>query len=127
MFGEGYVLCGNSTEFLDPIFSSGVTLATFSGLMAAKLVNEQLDGREVDWKGEYEEVVTEGVEVFRSYVDSWYTGDLQTIFFSEKIREDFKKQICSVLAGYVYDKSNPFITKHRTVIKTLAKVINLNK
>ena len=31
MYGQGFVLCGNSTEFLDPVFSSGVTLATFSG------------------------------------------------------------------------------------------------
>ncbi|MCW5919245.1 MAG: tryptophan 7-halogenase, partial [Bacteroidetes bacterium] len=31
LFGPGYVLCGNSTEFLDPVFSSGVTLATGSG------------------------------------------------------------------------------------------------
>src|ERR1700676_3210008 len=29
-FGEGFVLTGNVTEFLDPVFSSGVTLATVS-------------------------------------------------------------------------------------------------
>ncbi|WP_308199602.1 NAD(P)/FAD-dependent oxidoreductase [Chitinophaga sedimenti] len=37
-YGEGYVLTGNVTEFLDPIFSSGVTLATVSSQTAAKLV-----------------------------------------------------------------------------------------
>ena len=34
MFGDGFVLSGNSTEFLDPIFSSGVTFATASGLLS---------------------------------------------------------------------------------------------
>jgi len=123
MFGEGYVLCGNSTEFLDPVFSSGVTLATASGLLAAKLTNKQLDNVQVDWKTDYEDVMNEGIEVFRSYVNAWYNGDLQTIFFADDIRNDFKQQICSVLAGYVWDKSNPFIKKHNTILQTLAKVI----
>ena len=29
MFGEGYVLCGNSTEFLDPVFRRFGALRTF--------------------------------------------------------------------------------------------------
>ena len=29
-YGDGFVLTGNVTEFLDPVFSSGVTLATVS-------------------------------------------------------------------------------------------------
>src|SRR5690606_11417710 len=38
LYGNGYVLTGNSTEFLDPVFSSGVTLATESGAKAAHLI-----------------------------------------------------------------------------------------
>src|SRR5690606_21298790 len=37
LYGDGYVLTGNSAEFLDPVFSSGVSFATASGLLAAKL------------------------------------------------------------------------------------------
>ncbi len=127
MFGDGYVLCGNSTEFLDPIFSSGVTLATASGLQAAKLVSKQLKGEVVNWKDDYEEVIKEGVEVFRSYVNAWYNGDLHTIIFADTIKPEFKQQICSVLAGYVWDANNPFSKKHKTILKTLAKVIKLNQ
>ena len=36
LFGEGYILVGNATEFLDPVFSSGVTLAMESGNKASK-------------------------------------------------------------------------------------------
>ncbi|HTF29542.1 MAG TPA: NAD(P)/FAD-dependent oxidoreductase, partial [Flavitalea sp.] len=43
-YGEGFVLTGNVTEFLDPIFSSGVTLATVSSQTAAKLVIRKLKG-----------------------------------------------------------------------------------
>ncbi len=127
MYGNGYVLCGNTTEFLDPIFSSGVTLATASGLLAAKIVNKQLNRKKVNWEKEYEDVLKEGIEVFRSYVNAWYNGDLQTIIFADKIQKEFKQQICSVLAGYIWDSKNPFVKKHDTILRTLAKVINLDK
>lgn len=124
MYGDGYVLCGNSTEFLDPIFSSGVTLATSSGLMAAKLTANQLSGVTVNWDEEYEQKMVHAVEVFRSYIDGWYNGTFQSILFAPKINQDFKNQICSVLAGYVWDKTNPFIKKHKTILATLSQVAN---
>ena len=127
MHGEGYVLCGNSTEFLDPVFSSGVTLATASGLIAAKLVERKLKGEVFDWDKEYDQIITKGVDVFRSYVKAWYDGSLQTIFFASDIDQEFKRQICSVLAGYVWDETNPFVKKHKTILPTLAKVITLSK
>lgn len=127
LFGDGYVLCGNSTEFLDPVFSSGVTLATGSGLMAAKLIDRKLRGENVDWFNEYEEVLRKGIDVFRSFVLGWYNGDVQTIFFADEIRDDFKKQICSVLAGYVWDETNPIVRKHKTALPALAEVVRIQE
>ncbi len=126
MHGTGYVLCGNSTEFLDPIFSSGVTLAVASGYEAAGLVRDHLKGEKVDWEQDYVEFLKHGIEVFRSYVNGWYSGHLHTIFFTENGNPEFKKQICSVLAGHVWDESNPFIKKHKTILPTLAKVISIS-
>lgn len=127
LYGEGFVLCGNSTEFLDPIFSSGVTLATGSGLMAAKLTEKYLKGEKVNWRSEYENILRKGIDVFRSFVEGWYNGDVQTIFFAKEIEENFKRQICSVLAGYVWDEANPIVKKHKTVIKALADVIKIQQ
>lgn len=127
MYGEGYVMCGNSTEFLDPVFSSGVTLATSSGMMAAKLVHKQLTGETVDWAVDYEKKMQHGINVFRSYVEAWYNGDLQTIFFADKLEQNIKDQICSVLAGYVWDETNPFVKKHDKLIKTLASVVKMKE
>ena len=125
MHGTGFVLAGNTTEFLDPIFSSGVTLATATGLIAAKLTKKQLEGNTVDWQKEYDDVVMQGVEVFRSYVNGWYDGTLQTIIFAPTIKNEFKIQVCSVLAGYVWDDTNPFIKKHKTILKTLSTIIKM--
>ncbi len=125
MHGEGFVLCGNSTEFLDPVFSSGVTLAVGSAVIAAKLVDKQLSNEKVDWREDYENIMKKGIDVFKSYVLAWYDGSLETIFFAKNIDQNWKKQICSVLAGYVWDETNPFVKKHKTILTTLAKVISM--
>lgn len=126
-FGEGFVLTGNVTEFLDPIFSSGVTLATVSGHKAATLVCRQLRGETIDWQREYVEPTLQGVNTFRSYVMGWYDGSLQDIIFSPKSDPEIKRQICSVLAGYVWDQNNPFVRQHDRVLKPLAKIIRMEE
>jgi flavin-dependent dehydrogenase len=124
-YGEGFVLTGNVTEFLDPIFSSGVTLATVSSQTAAHLVIRKLNGDDVDWEEEYTKHLLQGVNTFRSYVMAWYEGTLDTIFFAEKQNNEIKKMICSVLAGYVWDMENPFVTNHEVALQKLARTIEL--
>ena len=126
-YGDGFVLTGNVTEFLDPIFSSGVTLATVSSQTAAKLVIKKLQGEEVDWEKDYMEPTMQGVNVFRSYVMAWYEGTLDTIFFSKNPDPVIKQQICSVLAGYVWDQSNPYVKNHEEALKRLARLIELTE
>jgi flavin-dependent dehydrogenase len=123
-FGDGFVLTGNVTEFLDPVFSSGVTLATVSSQIAGKLVVEKLKGREIDWENEYMKPMMQGVDTFRSYVMAWYEGTLDTIFFADNQDELIKSQICSVLAGYVWDLENPYVKNHKTALHRLASIIS---
>ncbi len=122
-YGNGFVLTGNVTEFLDPVFSSGVTLAAVSAQNAAHLVVKKLKGEVVNWQQDYMDVCMKGVEVFRTFVLAWYDGDLHNIFFSKNQNPAMREQICSVLAGYVWDESNPFVTNHQKQVKTLAKFI----
>lgn len=122
-YGKGFVLTGNVTEFLDPIFSSGVTLASVSAQVASKLVIRKLQGEVIDWEKEYMEPCMQGVEVFRTFVNSWYDGDLHAIFFSKGQNDMMRQQICSVLAGYVWDNENPFVKNHAKQVRTLAKFI----
>jgi len=126
-YGDGFVLTGNVTEFLDPVFSSGVTLATVSSQTAANLVIKTLNGQSVDWEKEYTEKMMQGVNTFRSYVMAWYDGTLDTIFFSDKTVPEIKAMICSVLAGYVWDMDNPYVKNHDTAIKKLARLIEIEK
>ena len=127
LHGKGYALTGNSAEFLDPIFSSGVTFATESALLAAKLFSKELRNENVDWDKEYTQYIKSGVSVFETYVKEWYTGNLQKIFFHEPENLEIKKQICAVLAGYVWDRTNPFVRNHNRLVKTVARITDMEK
>ncbi|HXS35836.1 MAG TPA: NAD(P)/FAD-dependent oxidoreductase [Flavipsychrobacter sp.] len=123
-YGKGFVLTGNVTEFLDPIFSSGVTLASVSAQTAANLVIKHLKGEEVNWENGYADFMRRGIDVFRTYVNAWYNGDLFNIFFTEEPDPDNKSKICSILAGYVWDLSNPFVRNHEKNLRTLSRYMH---
>lgn len=127
LYGDGFVLTGNSAEFLDPVFSSGVSFATESGLLAAKLVIKHLNNEEVNWQEDFVNYMKKGVDVFSTYVKEWYTGNLQKIIFHDKPNEDFRQKICAVLAGYVWDQTNPFVRKHNHILRNVAKLIEMEK
>jgi flavin-dependent dehydrogenase len=122
LFGDDYALLGNATEFLDPVFSSGVTLALESASRSAQVLIKQLNGESVDWQKDYADYLMAGVDVFRTYVNAWYDGRLPTIFFSSKQDQDVRNQICSILSGYVWDKDNIYVTQHERAVSVLAKV-----
>ena len=127
LYGDGFALVGNATEFLDPVFSSGVTFAMESGNRAAKLTCEFLKGNNPDWQKDYTEYMMQGINTFRTYVNGWYSGDLHEIFFAEEPEESVKSKICSVLAGYVWDMENPYVKKHERAVKALADMLKAKK
>lgn len=125
MYGDGFALTGNSSEFLDPVFSSGVAFATESGMLAAKLYLKESQGITVDWETEFTGYMKRGIAVFTTYVKEWYTGNLQTLFFHQPENPDVKRKICAVLAGYVWDEENPFVKKHDNLIKNMAHILQM--
>ncbi|HEY0656455.1 MAG TPA: NAD(P)/FAD-dependent oxidoreductase [Chryseosolibacter sp.] len=126
-YGKGFVLTGNVTEFLDPIFSSGVMFATVSSHLASSLVVKKLKGKNVNWEDEYTKLIQQGVDTFRTYVMAWYDGTLEKIFFAKNSDAAIKRQICSVLAGYVWDQSNPYVKDHERNVRRLAKLIDVQQ
>lgn len=108
LHGPGFALLGNAAEFLDPVFSSGVTIAIKSASLAAVLLDRQLRGETVDWQHEFAEALKFGVETFRSFVNGWYDLSLQEVIFAPNKDPKIHRMICSVLAGYVWDPANPY-------------------
>lgn len=114
---------GNATEFLDPIFSSGVTLALGTAERAASLLLRHFKGELVDWEKEYAEYVTGGINVFRTFVTAWYEGSFQDMLFMPDANPDILKKVCSVLAGYVWDESNPFAMNPSRSLRAVLNVV----
>ncbi len=123
MHGPGYTLVGNATEFLDPVFSSGVTLALESANRAAGLTDRALRGEPVDWDAEYTAYMMRGVETFRAFVLGWYSGEFPKILFSASQNDLLRRQVTSVLAGYVWDESNPFVRQPARRVRQVARIV----
>ncbi len=122
-WGPGWALTGNASEFLDPVFSSGVTLALESAHRAAKLADRQLKGEAVDWDRDYTAVMDRAVGVFRVFIDAWYSTDLQKVMLHQGKHERIKRAITSVLGGYVLDEQNPFVQNARGTLDACLKLI----
>jgi len=123
LHGDGYALLGNAGEFLDPVFSSGVTIALKSASLAARTLEQQLQGMEPDWEEEFAKPLTKGVETFRTFVNGWYDGSFQRVIFGAPSgRGDVKAFITSVLAGYAWDEANPFVRKPDKYLSLLAEL-----
>ncbi len=121
MVGKNWLLSGNASEFLDPVFSSGVTLALASGERAAELIMDEFEGRDVNYKEEYEEHMMRGINVFRAFVQSWYDGKLQEMIFSSLENEKIKQSIVSILSGYVWDEKNIFVKNPQNSIDLIVE------
>jgi flavin-dependent dehydrogenase len=108
LHGPGFALLGNAAEFLDPVFSSGVTIAMHSAKLAAQVLDRKFRGEAVNWQLEFAEPLMFGVETFRTFVSGWYDGSLQEVIFYPDKAPAIHRMICSVLAGYVWDPANPY-------------------
>jgi flavin-dependent dehydrogenase len=122
LYGKGYALLGNAGEFLDPVFSSGVTIAMKSASLAAAILDRQFKNEAVDWHKDYAVPLQRGVDTFRVYVDAWYDGRFQDVIFHQNQQPEIKAMICSILAGYAWDEQNPYVKNARARFVTLAEL-----
>ncbi|TNH06006.1 NAD(P)/FAD-dependent oxidoreductase [Testudinibacter sp. TR-2022] len=121
LFGQRFALLGNSAEFLDPVFSSGVTIAMHGASLAANLLDRQLRGQQVDWKSEFADPLQQGVDTFKTYVMGWYDLSFQRAVFWQNKSRHIERMISSLLAGYAWDENNPFVADHKAKLAALSQ------
>ena len=122
LHGPGFALLGNAAEFLDPVFSSGVTIAMRSASMAAGVLHRQLQGETVDWEKEFAGPLKRGVDTFRCYVEGWYAGTFQDVIYHEGSSGEIRRMISSILAGYAWDERNPFVSEAKRRLKVISQL-----
>lgn len=122
LHGPHFALLGNAGEFLDPVFSSGVTVGMKSASLAAGLLNRQLRGESVDWETEFAIPLKKGVDAFRTFVTGWYDQRFQDIIYHRTHLTHVKSMICSILAGYAWDEKNPYVKESERRVNVLAEI-----
>ena len=111
--GSRWACLGDAGLFLDPVFSSGVSLAMLGGEKFADVLAPALhEGREDD--PELTKPVSEHMAVaytaFGTLVGAFYqTKIVENIFFAEKPEPEIKMGLISTLAGDVWRDDNAFL------------------
>jgi geranylgeranyl reductase family protein len=103
LHGPRWLLAGDAAGFIDPIFSSGVFLAVFSGEQAADALNEFLDHPERAKKlfRRYERAVNRAMDIYLRFVNAWYTKEFIEVFLAPRDVFGLPPAINAVLGGNI--------------------------
>lgn len=93
-----------------------------SAELATEVLIRQFNGESVDWQKDYAKPLMVGVDTFRAYVEGWYDRRFQNVVFFENANSEIKKKISSILAGYAWDTSNPYVASPQKRLSTLAEI-----
>jgi FADH2-dependent halogenase len=99
--GRRLLRVGDAAAFMDPIFSSGVYLAMFSGKLAAQAINKSLtagdDGSHRLRR--YERRVYKAMKFYWEMVENFYTTPFMEVFMSPREKFHLASAVNAVLAG----------------------------
>jgi 2-polyprenyl-6-methoxyphenol hydroxylase-like FAD-dependent oxidoreductase len=100
---ERLILAGDAGGFFDPIFSSGVYMATMSGKLAADLVarahRERRTLSPAD-RRHFTRTVKRHAAVFQKLIAAFYDDDAFDVFMCEQVPWDLSRGLTSIVAGY---------------------------
>jgi 2-polyprenyl-6-methoxyphenol hydroxylase-like FAD-dependent oxidoreductase len=101
MFGNRWLVAGDAAGFIDPVFSSGVYIAVYSGEQAGIAV-------QAAWRGprarnfafrRYQRLVEERLATYLKLSSGWYTQEFIEIFLQPRGRLKLAPAITTVLGG----------------------------
>jgi flavin-dependent dehydrogenase len=104
--GPGYFLIGDAGCFLDPIFSTGVTLAMVGGNEAARQVDQMLRGVRSPRSAQrrYIHFVEGSTAIFWRLIRKYYRHSFRELFMHGRGPHNVHGAIISVLAGQVFPR-----------------------
>ena len=104
--GPGYYLVGDAAAFIDPIFSTGVYVATIGALKAADVLTEVLRGRTTATKArrEYIRHMEGGTSVFFRLIRQYYDQSFRDLFLTGTGPYQMHRAVLAALAGHVFPR-----------------------
>ncbi|HEY1684069.1 MAG TPA: NAD(P)/FAD-dependent oxidoreductase [Tepidisphaeraceae bacterium] len=105
--GAGYFLLGDAGCFLDPIFSTGVTLAMKSAQCAATLMQKILAQNisPARARRQYIRFVEGSTSIFWHLIKNYYKHSFRELFLDGEGPLDVHGAVISILAGHVFPKT----------------------
>jgi flavin-dependent dehydrogenase len=100
---ERLILAGDAGGFFDPVFSSGVYMATWSGKFAADMIARAHAERRGLTPGErrrYTRTVKRHAAVFQKLIAAFYDQDAFDVFMCNIVPFDLTPGLTSIVAGY---------------------------
>ncbi len=102
--GKGWMLIGDAARFVDPIFSSGVSVAMNSAKFAFGALDRTMKGAdEAKEFGEYQTTIKNGVSIWYEWITLYYK--LQHLFTLFSRNKEYKFEMQKLLQGEVYDRA----------------------
>lgn len=101
LVGPRLLRVGDAAGFMDPIFSSGVYLAMYSGKLAAEVAVDSLT-KGIDGKArlrDYEAKVFRAMHVYWEMVEAFYTKPFMELFMEPRPKFNLPDAITAMLAG----------------------------
>ena len=124
--GAGYFLVGDAGAFLDPIFSTGVTLAMKGGVKAAEKMLDILNAKQspAAARKQYIRYVEGSTAVFWQLIRGYYQHSFRELFLNGTGPVRVHQAVIAILAGNVFPKP---AWKLRWRLRVFALCVQLNK
>jgi 1H-pyrrole-2-carbonyl-[peptidyl-carrier protein] chlorinase len=116
--GDGFVLVGDAARFVDPIFSSGVSIALNSAKLAAQdIIAAASNGgfRKASFSN-FESLMRRGTRNWYEFISLYYRLNVLFTFFIQDRR--YRIDVLKLLQGDMYDEERP------KVLDEMARVVN---
>jgi flavin-dependent dehydrogenase len=99
--GDRWILAGDAGSFLDPVFSTGVSIAMESGIEAAAALHRALMRNDFSASSfaAFSRRQRKRFETFRRFVTGFYTPQFRDIFFSPEPPSLIFRSVVTMLAG----------------------------
>ena len=104
--GPGFFLIGDAATFIDPIFSTGVTLGMMTGERAAQLIDEVLDGRLTARRARrrYQHFIRGSTRPYFRIAEAYYDHSFREVFLQGQGPFDLHRAVVAVLAGHTFPR-----------------------
>jgi 2-polyprenyl-6-methoxyphenol hydroxylase-like FAD-dependent oxidoreductase len=99
--GHRWILAGDAGSFLDPVFSTGVSIAMESGIEAAAELHRALERNDFSEASfaAFSRRQRKRFQTFRRFVVGFYTPQFRDVFFSPQPPKLIFRSVVTVLAG----------------------------